>query len=136
MSLTLNDVVIWCFHLLTTNFYFSSLPVVTNDGGCSTVPFDDVQELNVDVESLQFNEDPIDHLYHQMFDLSWFKGIESKHARTKIWLKYCDTLVKNKWYLDPTRLKLFGDGIAKKNVDKSAACTMLGKLLEFLYSYF
>ena len=136
MSLTLNDVVILCFHLLTTNFYFSSLPVVTNDGGCSAVPFDDVQELKVDSESLPPNEDTIDHLYHQMFDLSWFKGIESKHARTKIWLKYCDTLVKNKWYLDPTRLKLFGDGIAKKNVHKSAACTMLGKLLEFLYSYF
>ena len=77
------------------------------------MPFDDVKELNVDSDSSL--DQNIDDLYHQMFDLSWFKGIEARHARTEIWKQYCDTLVKKKWF----------GGTKGKN--KAVECDMLGK---------
>ena len=87
------------------------------------MPFDDVKELNVDSDSSL--DQNIDDLYHQMFDLSWFKGIEARHARTKTWKQYCDTLAKKKWKINHSQY-WFG-GTATKGTNKVVECDMLGK---------
>ena len=92
-------------------FLTTFIQFVTNDGGCSSVPFDKVEELTV-----KANEE-VDDVFDRMFDSSWFEEAKKEEQKKTIWSKYCEELKVEHFFLNPYHLL---KGNKKNKVDKTA----------------
>ena len=97
--------------LYKAKFLTTFIQFVTNDGGCSSVPFDKVEELTVEA-----NEE-VDDVFDRMFDSSWFKEKKKEEQKKNVWESYCNELKVERFSMNPFRLL---KGNKKNKIDTTA----------------
>ena len=102
--------------LYKAQFLTTFIQFVTNDGGCSSVPFDKVEELTV-----KANEE-VGDVFDRMFDSSWFKEEKKEEQKKNVWAMYCNELKVERFSMNPYRLL---KGNKKNEIDTTARTNCL-----------